>query len=92
MQAAAKLDSATALPKGAAMTAILAVDFGTSNSAAAMMQDGVVRRLPIETAADTLPTAVFFPADRGAMRIGAAATIRRKSAFRRAASWAAAPP
>ena len=56
------------------MTAILALDFGTSNSAAAMLKDGKVRRLPIETASDTLPTAVFFPTDRGAMKIGAAAT------------------
>ncbi len=52
------------------MTAALAIDFGTSNSAAAMLRDGQICRLPIETGSDTLPTAVFFPADRGAMRIG----------------------
>ena len=52
---------------------VLAVDFGTSNSAAAVLHDGRVRRLPIEAGADTLPTAVFFP-ERGAMRIGEAAT------------------
>jgi hypothetical chaperone protein len=52
----------------------LAVDFGTSNSAAALLRDGKIRRLPIEAGGDTLPTAVFFPAGRGAMRIGAAAT------------------
>lgn len=56
------------------MTLTLALDFGTSNSAAAMVQDGRVRRLPIETASDTLPTAVFFPGDNGDMKIGAAAT------------------
>ncbi|MDS9467848.1 Hsp70 family protein [Paracoccus sp. MBLB3053] len=52
---------------------IIAVDFGTSNSAAAILQDGRVRRVPIEQGSDTLPTAVFFPTRGGAMRIGAAA-------------------
>ncbi|SNS75706.1 Hsp70 family protein [Tropicimonas sediminicola] len=52
---------------------VLAVDFGTSNSAAAVLDGGAVRRIPVEGSADTLPTAVFFPADGGAMRIGAAA-------------------
>jgi hypothetical chaperone protein len=56
------------------MTATLAIDFGTSNSAAAMLEGGQVRRLPIEATSDTLPTAVFFPADRSAMKIGQAAT------------------
>lgn len=53
----------------------LALDFGTSNSAAAFWQDGHLRRLPIETGSDTLPTAVFFPADKGPMRLGVAATM-----------------
>lgn len=53
--------------------AVLAVDFGTSNSAAAVLADGRVRRLPIEAGAETLPTAVFFPVG-GAMQIGQAAT------------------
>lgn len=39
-----------------------------------MLDNGVVRRLPIETGSDTLPTAVFFPADRAPMKIGQAAT------------------
>ncbi len=52
---------------------VLAVDFGTSNSAAAVLEGGVPRRIPIEAEADVLPTAVFFPSDRGAMRIGTAA-------------------
>ncbi|WP_126976029.1 Hsp70 family protein [Frigidibacter oleivorans] len=56
-----------------AATDTLAVDFGTSNSAAAVLQDGRVRRLAIEPGAETLPTAVFFPATGGAMRIGSAA-------------------
>ncbi len=50
----------------------LAVDFGTSNTAAAVLHDGRPRRLPIEIGADTLPTAVFFPLG-GTMQIGAAA-------------------
>lgn len=51
---------------------VLAVDFGTSNSAAALLENGAVRRLAIEAGAETLPTAVFFPVG-GAMRIGQAA-------------------
>lgn len=52
---------------------MLALDFGTSNSAAAMLVDGTVRRLEIETGADTLPTAVFLPASGDGMQIGSAA-------------------
>lgn len=51
----------------------LAIDFGTSNSACAIFQDGSVRRIAIEAGEETLPTAVFFPASRGDMRIGTAA-------------------
>ena len=51
----------------------LAVDFGTSNSAAAVLDGGVPRRLLIEPGAETLPTAVFFPIGGGPMRIGSAA-------------------
>ena len=52
---------------------ILAVDFGTSNSAAAILENGIPRRLPIQPGSDTLPTAVFFPTEGGPMRIGDAA-------------------
>ncbi len=52
---------------------VLAIDFGTSNSAAAVLDGGHIRRLRIEDGDDTLPTAVFFPADRGPMRVGKAA-------------------
>ncbi|SIS68066.1 hypothetical chaperone protein [Phaeovulum vinaykumarii] len=53
----------------------LAIDFGTSNSAAALAHAGGVFRIPIEHGNETLPTAVFFPAaGGGGMRIGAAAT------------------
>jgi hypothetical chaperone protein len=51
----------------------LAVDFGTSNTAAALWSGGAVRRIPLEAGADTLPTAVFFPRGGGSMRIGVAA-------------------
>ncbi|RED12682.1 Hsp70 family protein [Pontivivens insulae] len=51
----------------------LAIDFGTSNSAAAIFDGGRVRYLPIEGDAETLPTAVFFPTGQP-MRIGAAAS------------------
>jgi len=51
----------------------LAIDFGTSNSAVAVLEHGHLRRLPIEGGQETLPTAVFFPAGGGAMRIGTAA-------------------
>ncbi|MEM7303513.1 MAG: Hsp70 family protein [Pseudomonadota bacterium] len=52
----------------------LAIDFGTSNSAAAILSAGEVRRIAIEHGADTLPTAVFFPPDGAEMLIGEAAT------------------
>ena len=52
----------------------LAIDFGTSNSAAAILRDGRPQRIAIEPDTETLPTAVFFPARGGAMRIGQAAS------------------
>ncbi len=52
---------------------VLAVDFGTSNSAAAVFDGNTIQRIAIEDGAETLPTAVFFPADGGEMRIGSAA-------------------
>ena len=52
---------------------MLAVDFGTSNSAAAVLDGNGVRRIAVERRAETLPTAVFFPRGGGAMRIGQAA-------------------
>ena len=54
-------------------TQTLAIDFGTSNSAAAIAWSQGVYRIPIERGAETLPTAVFFPDDKGAMRLGTAA-------------------
>ncbi|MEM1038316.1 MAG: Hsp70 family protein [Pseudomonadota bacterium] len=53
---------------------IVAIDFGTSNSAAAVLGPEGVRLLPVEADAQTVPTAVFFPHGGAAMKIGAAAT------------------
>lgn len=52
---------------------VLALDFGTSNSAAAVLEGGTLRRIAVEAGEETLPTAVFFPSDGGAMQIGSAA-------------------
>ncbi len=52
---------------------MLAVDFGTSNTAAAVLHDGRIRRIPVEAGSDALPTAVFFAAAGDGMRIGAEA-------------------
>ncbi|MBO6562762.1 MAG: Hsp70 family protein [Nisaea sp.] len=54
-------------------TDTLAIDFGTSNSAAAIWSGNHIERIPIEGKAATLPTAVFFPVDGRGMLIGAAA-------------------
>ncbi|WP_339109194.1 Hsp70 family protein [Thioclava sp. GXIMD4216] len=51
----------------------LAIDFGTSNSALAVLETDGIRRLTVEDGQDTLPTAVFFPEDGSEMRIGRAA-------------------
>lgn len=48
----------------------LAIDFGTSNSAVAVFDDGKVRRLQMEDGSDTLPTALFFDFTTGETRIG----------------------
>jgi len=53
--------------------AVLGVDFGTSNSAAAVARDGKAHMIALEKGAVTLPTAVFFDFDRKAMLIGTAA-------------------
>ncbi|SLN33380.1 Chaperone protein DnaK [Aquimixticola soesokkakensis] len=50
----------------------LGIDFGTSNSAAAVLVNGAPYRLLVEGGEDTLPTAVFFD-NRGGMKIGRAA-------------------
>lgn len=53
--------------------AVLGVDFGTSNSAAAVARDGKAHMIALEQGEMTMPTAVFFDFDRKAMLIGGAA-------------------
>ncbi|MEP3442354.1 MAG: Hsp70 family protein [Sulfitobacter sp.] len=53
--------------------AVLGIDFGTSNSAAAVSREGVPLRIALESGGETLPTAVFFDFDEKVMRIGSAA-------------------
>jgi hypothetical chaperone protein len=52
------------------MTQTLAIDFGTSNSAAAVLDGGAARLIALEGDAETLPTAVFFDFDAQEMLIG----------------------
>ncbi|MBR9763491.1 MAG: Hsp70 family protein [Rhodobacteraceae bacterium] len=52
---------------------VLAIDFGTSNSAAAVLEGGQLRRIAVEAGEETLPTAVFFRSEGGPMLIGSAA-------------------
>lgn len=51
----------------------LAVDFGTSNSAAAFLQDGRVQRIHLEKRSETIPSTVFFSFDRQEVLVGRAA-------------------
>lgn len=55
------------------MTRTLAIDFGTSNTAAAVMRDGAPWVLPIDDGRDTLPTAVFLDFTRRDTLFGQAA-------------------
>jgi hypothetical chaperone protein len=52
---------------------VLAIDFGTSNSAVAVFDQGVIRRLQMEEGSDTLPTAIFFDFAAGETKFGSAA-------------------
>ncbi len=42
------------------MSPAIGVDFGTSNTAAAILRDGAVRIVPLEAGQETLPTAIFL--------------------------------
>ena len=53
----------------------LAIDFGTSNSAAARMTGGQIRRIPLEAGADTIPTSLFFNAEDHSVAFGKAANL-----------------
>ena len=68
--------------------AALGIDFGTSNTAAAVLVAGRPHVIPLETGQETLPTAVFFDASAKDMVIGAEAvdalTGGREGRFMRA--------
>lgn len=51
----------------------LAIDFGTSNSAVAVIADGEVKHLQMEPGSNTLPTAIFFDFTQKKIRIGSEA-------------------
>ncbi|WP_394151810.1 Hsp70 family protein [Loktanella salsilacus] len=53
--------------------ATLGIDFGTSNTAAAVMAGENVFRIPVEPGRETLPTSLFFDMDRKRTLIGSAA-------------------
>ena len=53
--------------------AVLGVDFGTSNSAAGIVQDGAARLIQLEAGDMTMPTAVFFDFDSKRMLVGSKA-------------------
>ena len=53
--------------------AVLGVDFGTSNSAVAVLEGGQPRLIPLEPGQSTVPTAVFFDFEARVMRVGHAA-------------------
>ncbi|MDZ7905275.1 MAG: Hsp70 family protein [Cypionkella sp.] len=55
------------------MSAYFGLDFGTSNSTLAMADAAGLRLIALEGAAQTLPSAVFWPDDRGPLSFGRAA-------------------
>lgn len=52
---------------------VLGIDFGTSNSGAAIAADGVARLVPLEPGKDTLPTAIFLDFSARETLVGSAA-------------------
>ncbi len=52
------------------MTTLLGLDFGTSNTALATLDDGVPRRIALEGEATTLPSALFYGAHDGTRAFG----------------------
>lgn len=55
------------------MSLAIGIDFGTSNSAAAVVRDGSVRMIALEPGRETLPTAMFLDYSARATLIGGAA-------------------
>ncbi|NNE54182.1 MAG: Hsp70 family protein [Sulfitobacter sp.] len=56
------------------MSGTLGIDFGTSNSAAGILQDDRPHIIPLEGEAPTMPTAVFFDYEERCMHVGARAS------------------
>jgi hypothetical chaperone protein len=54
-------------------TDTLAIDFGTSNTAAAVLRDGVPQIIPLEDGSETMPTAIFLDFARRQTLVGEAA-------------------
>jgi len=52
---------------------VLAIDFGTSNSAVGVCRAGTAHILEMETGAQTLPTALFFDFEEKQIAFGSAA-------------------
>ena len=53
--------------------AVLGIDFGTSNTAAGVVQNGKPQLIELENGADTLPTVIFMDFDSGETLFGQAA-------------------
>ncbi len=53
--------------------AVLGIDFGISNTAAGIMENGSPRLITVEPGRQTLPTSVFFDYDRKSTIYGSAA-------------------
>lgn len=49
------------------------IDFGTSNTTLSVLDGGTPRLIPLEQDKDTIPSALFFPANRGLPLFGRAA-------------------
>ncbi|GFZ80158.1 heat-shock protein [Elstera cyanobacteriorum] len=56
------------------MMAAGGLDFGTSNSALAIVRNGTASLLPLEPGARTIPSALFFQSEDKSIEIGSAAT------------------
>ena len=54
----------------ARMKTICGIDFGTSNSAIAIVRNGETKLVPVEGEHTTIPSAIFYPADGRAPRYG----------------------
>jgi len=53
--------------------AVLAIDFGTSNSAVGVCENSKIRLIELESGKQTLPTALFFDFEEKQIAYGSAA-------------------